>query len=213
MSSFYYGADHFVCRTIRKWNIGSCFTLCSIHEWLILKNTCFPYVQSYCVEFIILEGDNLSRLFPGTSLNWAGYQLDSMHFFGILTALIVLPTVWLRDLRLISYLSGVAKLFCQMPHCFLVWRFKWFHVQSSESFVIFLAVAGVIVTILIVVCVILLGTTSGIGFHQTAPVVNFNGIPLVIGVYGFCFAGHTVFPNIYQSMADKRQFSKALIVW
>lgn len=53
-----------------------------------------------------MMSDNLSRFFPNVTLNVPGVSIDSSQIFAIATALIVLPTVWLRDLSLLSYLSG-----------------------------------------------------------------------------------------------------------
>lgn len=59
------------------------------------------------VEYIILESDNLSSMFPNAALSIGWFHLDAPHLFALLTTLAVLPTVWLRDLSILSYISGI----------------------------------------------------------------------------------------------------------
>lgn len=72
--------------------------------------------------------------------------------------------------------------------------------------------SGVIATIVVVLCLFFVGTTGGVGFHHSGKLIDWSGIPFSIGVYGFCYSGHSVFPNIYQSMADKSKFTTALLL-
>ncbi|KAF3775484.1 hypothetical protein EJ110_NYTH50299 [Nymphaea thermarum] len=75
------------------------------------------------------------------------------------------------------------------------------------------AAGGVLVTILISLSVFVVGTAGGIGLHKTSSFINWNVLPFAIGVYGFCYYGDTLFPNIYQSMAHKTKFNMALLIW
>ncbi|KAL2944787.1 Amino acid transporter AVT1A, partial [Bienertia sinuspersici] len=112
------------------------------------------YSMFSCVEFIMLEAENLAKLFPNASLQWGDIYLGPIHSLGILSALIVLPTCYIRDFRKISFIS--------------------------------------------------VGATEDIGFHQSGPIVKWSGLPYALGVSGFCYAGHSVLPNLYHSMSDKK---------
>ncbi|EFJ14266.1 hypothetical protein SELMODRAFT_181183 [Selaginella moellendorffii] len=138
------------------------------------------YVELYacCVEFLILEGDNLSVLFPGTQLSLFGYTLDSHKLFAILAALFILPTVWLRNLHLLSYVSA----------------------------------GGVVASLIVVFTVFWVGAVDGIGFHETGKFIDIAGLPVSLGLYGFCYSGHAVFPNIYTSMKNKSRYNRVLTI-
>ncbi|KAH7652555.1 solute carrier family 32 (vesicular inhibitory amino acid transporter) protein [Dioscorea alata] len=67
----------------------------------------FMYLELYlvAVEFLILEGDHLEKLFPNTHLNIAWFKLGGKQGFVLLASLVILPTTWLRNLSVFSYVS------------------------------------------------------------------------------------------------------------
>lgn len=137
------------------------------------------YVELYacCVEYIILESDNLSSLFPNAHLSLGGLELDAHRLFALAATLAVLPTCWLRDLSLLSYISA----------------------------------GGVIASVLVVICLFWVGFVDQIGFVGQGSTLNLSTLPVAIGLYGYCYSGHAVFPNIYTSMANRNQYSVVLL--
>ncbi|KAK7838772.1 amino acid transporter avt1i [Quercus suber] len=68
----------------------------------------FLYLELYlvAVTFLILEGDNLDKLFPDMGFKIAGLKVRGKQGFVLLTALIILPTTWLRSFSILSYFSA-----------------------------------------------------------------------------------------------------------
>jgi vesicular inhibitory amino acid transporter len=66
------------------------------------------YFELYCVtvEFLILEGDNLASLFPFGGAGIGSLQFTQEQMYIMLSALIMLPTLLLRDLSLLAYISA-----------------------------------------------------------------------------------------------------------
>ncbi|KAM7511314.1 hypothetical protein LguiB_010189 [Lonicera macranthoides] len=60
--------------------------------------------------FLILEGDNLYNLFPGTGFEIGGISVSGRQSFVVVVGIIVLPTVWLNNLSILSYISATGVL-------------------------------------------------------------------------------------------------------
>ncbi|KAM0845942.1 hypothetical protein ACQ4PT_056016 [Festuca glaucescens] len=137
------------------------------------------YVELYAcgIEYLILESDNLSKLFPNVHISIGSLTLNSHVFFAILTTLVVMPTTWLRDLTCLSYISA----------------------------------GGVIASILLVICLFWIGVVDNVGFENKGSTLNLPGFPIAIGLYGYCYSGHAVFPNIYISLKNRNQFPSIML--
>ncbi|KAG9441828.1 hypothetical protein H6P81_017682 [Aristolochia fimbriata] len=138
------------------------------------------YMELYacCVDYIILESDNLSSLFPNAHLSLGGVHLNAHYLFALLTTLAVLPTCWLRDMSVLSYISA----------------------------------GGVIASILVVLCLFWIGLVDKVGFENKGTTLNLTSLPVAIGLYGYCYSGHAVFPNIYTSMKKPSAYPFVLLI-
>ncbi|KAJ6801256.1 vacuolar amino acid transporter 1-like [Iris pallida] len=83
----------------------------------------FMYLELYLVaiEFLILEGDNLHKLFPHTNFNLAGLKITGKQGFVLITALIILPTTWLRNLGVLAYVSVGGVFSSLVLVCCVLW--------------------------------------------------------------------------------------------
>ncbi|KAL3629368.1 hypothetical protein CASFOL_026590 [Castilleja foliolosa] len=68
------------------------------------------YVELFLVAtgFLIIEGDNLHKLFPELKYKIAGHVLGGRGSFIFIATLVVLPTVWLDDMSSLSYISATG---------------------------------------------------------------------------------------------------------
>lgn len=155
-----------------------------------------------------MMSDNMSAFFPNAQMDIARMHLDSYQICAIIATLVILPTVWLRNLSLLSYISGRWLFFC----CFLECTIRTNKKTHFNLFAFVLSVGGVFTLILVVLCLLWVGATSEIGFHPSGNALNFARLPVTIGIYSFCYGSHSVFPNIYSSMDDPSRFPSLLVL-
>lgn len=138
------------------------------------------YLELYlvAVEFLILEGDNLHKLFPNASFHIGGRTVGGKQCFVLLTALVIMPTTWLRSLGLMAYVSA----------------------------------GGVLASFVLIGSVFWAGEVDGVGFHEKGMLWSWRGLPTTISLFTFCYCGHAVFPTLCNSMKDRNQFPKVLLV-
>ena len=72
----------------------------------------FMYLELFlvAVEFLILEGDNMDKMFPNTNFKIGGLKVKGQRGFMLLAALVILPSTWLRSLGVLAYVSAGGVL-------------------------------------------------------------------------------------------------------
>ncbi|KAK7400909.1 hypothetical protein VNO78_12218 [Psophocarpus tetragonolobus] len=140
----------------------------------------FMYAELFliAVELLILEGDNLEKLFPNMNFKIGDLRIMGKNGFVVLAALVILPTTWLRSLGALAYVS----------------------------------LGGVVVSIVLIGCVVWVGEVDGVGFHERGQLLNWEGLPTALSIFAFCYGAHSMMPTLINSMNDRNQFSKVLIV-
>ncbi|KAK6933623.1 Amino acid transporter, transmembrane domain [Dillenia turbinata] len=72
------------------------------------------------VGLLILEGDNLCKLFPDFVVKIGTLTIQGQQPFVIITALVILPSMLLLDLSILSYISATGVFSCLIILCSIV---------------------------------------------------------------------------------------------
>lgn len=77
-----------------------------------LITSVFMCTELYLVVtgFLIMEGDNLHNLFPEMKFDACGLNIGGRESFVLIIALIILPSIYLDDLSILSYISAAGVI-------------------------------------------------------------------------------------------------------
>ncbi|KAL2499938.1 Transmembrane amino acid transporter family protein [Abeliophyllum distichum] len=84
----------------------------------------------------------------------------------------------------------------------------WINNMATLSYV---SATGVLATFIIIGSIFWAGTSDKLGFDEKGTLLNLTGIPTAFSLYAFCYCAHPVFPTLYTSMRNQRQFSTVLV--
>ncbi|KAK4733811.1 hypothetical protein R3W88_008072 [Solanum pinnatisectum] len=72
----------------------------------------FMTLELYLVAtgFLILAGDNLHNLLPDVNFEFLGLEIGGKQSFVLIVALVILPTVLLKNMSILAYVSASAVL-------------------------------------------------------------------------------------------------------
>ncbi|RZC58351.1 hypothetical protein C5167_005645 [Papaver somniferum] len=82
---------------------------------------------------------------------------------------------------------------------------------TDLSKISYVSASGILASALIILSVFWVGVEDT-GFHAKGRFFHLNGVPTGVSLYTFGYCAHPVFPTLYTSMKDKRQFSKVLLL-
>ncbi|KAK8967415.1 hypothetical protein KSP40_PGU009806 [Platanthera guangdongensis] len=202
-------------------------------------------VSACCVEFIILESDNLSSLFPNAHLEIGGMHLSSHLFYSrpMNNLGSGVEIVWKTDEGRRQMAYGAARGLIapgkgrdkEWMDLYQRWAGElagkeetrytqglgcrgggggYLGVAPRRGGKILLPTeelaGGVIATILVTICLFWIGLVDQVSFKSEGSSINRFGIPIAIGLYGYAYSGHAIFPNIYSSLKKPDDFSAVL---
>lgn len=83
----------------------------------------FLYFELYLIliGYLILERDNLHKLFPNISFKVGGQHIGGKPLFTLVGGLLIVPSMWLKDLRLLSFISASGALSSLIIICSVFW--------------------------------------------------------------------------------------------